>query len=122
MFGKTAKRVLVDEGYRGKDNICETDILRVHSKKKTNYSKWQIRQRFRRRATVEAVIGHLKQDYRLGRNYLKGTAGDEINVMMESATFNLKKLMRKLLFWLKFILSHFRYVFFKSHPFVLFQA
>lgn len=122
IFGKAAKKVLVDEGYRGRSHIGETEVLRVHSKSKSNYSKWQLKQRFRRRAAVEPVIGHLKQDYRLGRNYLKGTVGDEINLMLASAAFNLKKLMRKLLFWLKFILSHFRLEFNNYSTYALFQA
>ena len=37
---------------------------------------------FRRRAAVEPVIGHLKSDYRLLRNYLKGVEGDMINTIM----------------------------------------
>jgi len=106
IIGKQAQKVLVDEGYRGRSYVGETEVLRVHSKSKSEhlkYSEWQIKQRFRRRASVEPVIGHLKQDYRLGRNYLKGIIGDEINLLLASAAFNLKKLMRKLLFCLKFI-------------------
>jgi IS5 family transposase len=33
----------------------------------------------RRRAAVEPVIGHIKAEHRMGRNYLKGRDGDRIS-------------------------------------------
>lgn len=39
---------------------------------------------------IEPVIEHLKQDFRLSRNYLKGTYGDMTNVLL-AAAYNLKK-------------------------------
>jgi len=59
------------------------------------------RKRFRRRAGIEPVIGHLKSDHRLKRNFLKGFAGDQINLIMAAAAFNFKKWMREVVFWLK---------------------
>ena len=53
-----------------------------------------MRKRFRKRAGIEPVIGHLKSDHRLDRNYLKGFEGDQINVMMATAAFNSRKWMR----------------------------
>jgi IS5 family transposase len=41
------------------------------------------------------VIGHLKTDNRLSRNFLKGVIGDQINVMLAAAAFNMRKWMRK---------------------------
>jgi len=35
----------------------------------------------KRRAAVEPVIGHLKADHRMDRNYLKGQDGDRINAV-----------------------------------------
>ena len=60
------------------------------------------RNHFRRRAAIEAVIGHLKSDHRAGHNCLKGALGDGVNLIMAAAGFNFKKLMKKLkgeLFW-----------------------
>ncbi|MCU7799480.1 MAG: hypothetical protein KZQ70_04860, partial [gamma proteobacterium symbiont of Lucinoma myriamae] len=37
------------------------------------------------------IIGHLKLDYRLSRNFLKGVIGDEINVLMAATAWNLKQ-------------------------------
>ena len=45
---------------------------------------------FRRRAGIEPIIGHLKQDFRLSRNYLKGTNGDMANVLLSAIAY-LKK-------------------------------
>jgi len=73
-----------------------TRILRPQSK--TNDANKEIqelmRTRFRKRAGIEPVIGHLKSDHRLNRNYLKGFAGDQMNVLLAAAAFNFKKWMR----------------------------
>lgn len=47
----------------------------------------------KRRAAVEPIIGHLKSDYRLNRNYLKGKAGDAANVTLAAAAYNMAKLL-----------------------------
>tara|TARA_B100000614_G_C14510531_1_gene478350 strand:- start:26 stop:1324 length:1299 start_codon:yes stop_codon:yes gene_type:complete len=104
IFGKYPKAVLLDEGYRNPLHLEGVEFLRVHQKAPKGYSKYRWRSRFKRRAAIEPVIGHLKSDYRMMRNYLKGTEGDEINLLLSSAAFNLRKLMQKLLFWVKFYL------------------
>jgi IS5 family transposase len=50
-----------------------------------------MRKRFQRRAAIEPVIGHLKSNHRLDRNFLKGFNGDRINLLMAAAEFNFKK-------------------------------
>jgi IS5 family transposase len=47
----------------------------------------------KRRAAVEPIIGHLKSDYRLNRNFLKGKAGDHANVVLAAAAYNMAKLL-----------------------------
>jgi len=59
------------------------------------YKKTKAIKKFRRRAGIEPVIGHLKQDHRMQRNYLKGSVGDSINTMMAAAGFNLKHWLNK---------------------------
>ncbi len=51
--------------------------------------------RFRKRAGIEGTISHLKQDYRLGRCFLKGWAGDQINVRMAATAYNLQLWIRR---------------------------
>jgi transposase, IS5 family len=76
-------------------------IPKPPKKRATNYEKQKARKRFRRRAGIEPVIGHLKSDYRLGRNFLKGKVGDSINLMMAAAAFNFKKLLKQLSYFFR---------------------
>ena len=39
------------------------------------------------------MTGHLQQDYRLCRNYLKGIIGDNMNVILSAAGMNFKRAM-----------------------------
>jgi Transposase domain (DUF772) len=57
------------------------------------------RKRCRRRAAIEPIIGHLKSDFRLARNYLKGTAGDLANALLAAAAWNLRLWLRAFLPW-----------------------
>ena len=64
----------------------------------------KLRARFRRRAAIEPVIGHLKGQYRLARCFLKGFVGDQVNLLLAAAAWNLKKWLRTAaLFWLQLI-------------------
>jgi len=101
---------ICDRGYRGVSEINGTKILIPSRSKKdaTPYEKRKARLRFRRRAAIEPVIGHLKSDYGLARNYLKGHMGDGVNLMLAAAAFNFSKLMKELasflfsILWLAF--------------------
>jgi len=96
---KPIKEAICDRGYRGKKEVNGTVICIPDRPKKrdTKYQKEQKRKKFRRRAAIEPVIGHLKSDHRLARNYLKGFIGDEINLLLAAAAFNLKKWMNRFL-------------------------
>ena len=95
ILGVLPKTALVDRGYKGAKKVLGVEIKRPESGKgRTPYEKSRDRKRFRRRAAIEPIIGHLKSDYRMLRNYLKGTEGDKINTIMAATAFNLmKKLM-----------------------------
>ncbi len=47
----------------------------------------------KRRTAIEPVIGHLKSDNRLNRNYLKAEYGNEADVVLAAAGYNLAKLL-----------------------------
>ena len=49
----------------------------------------------RKRAVIEPMIGHLKSDHQMMRNYLKGTLGDAINTLMAAAAYNMRHWMNK---------------------------
>lgn len=90
--------VICDRGYRGRSMVGDTSILIPKpSGKKVSAYQWQkMRKRFRSRAGIEPIIGHLKHDHRLICNFLKVNIGDRINVMLAAAAFNFKKWRREL--------------------------
>lgn len=94
--GKTPDVVLSDRGYR-KTNAREgTTVLTPYDvdRSKDDNLKRRLIRRLRYRSAVEPVIGHLKSDHRLCRNFPKGWIGDEINVMMAAVGFNFRRLLR----------------------------
>lgn len=98
LVGKVPKIATVDRGYRGKSQIGETQIL-IPKPPKKNISRYQatkLRKQHSKRAAIEPIIGHVKQDHRLNRNYYKGIVGDNINIMLAAAAFNFKRVMNKI--------------------------
>ena len=55
-----------------------------------------IRKELKRRNAVEPAIGHMKNDGRLGRNFLKGIAGDAVSALLCGADYDLRKILRRL--------------------------
>ena len=92
LHGKQAKEVFADRGYRGIKQYKDTDIFVPKPDK--NITKAQ-RKKHSKRAAIEPVIGHLKQHYRLCRNYLKGILGDNMNVILAAAAMNFKRRMNR---------------------------
>ena len=98
MIGKEPKTVSVDRGYRGNTQIGATQVQipkPFNDKKQTKYQQKKLKEAHRKRAAIEPVIGHLKTDHRLGRNFYKGIIGDNINIMLAAAAFNFKRMMNK---------------------------
>ena len=101
--GKAAKQGVCDRGYRGKSCVNGTQIIlpKKALKKDPRYQKDKKRKQCKRRAAIEPIIGHLKSDFRMARNYLKGAIGDHINLLMAAAAWNLNKWLMAI-FWLFF--------------------
>ena len=99
--GKAVKQAVCDRGYRGKREVDGTRIILPGKalKRDSRYQKDKKRKQCRRRAAIEPIIGHLKSDYRLARNFLKGTIGDRINLLMAACAWNLKQWLLAI-FWL----------------------
>ena len=92
------KTVHADMGYRGHDYTGPAEVI-VDRRRRGEIPK-RIWRWMKRRAAVEPTIGHLKSDYRLDRNRLKGAAGDALNVLLSAAAMNFAKLLRFVLaFW-----------------------
>jgi len=103
--GQLPIKAIVDRGYQGKKEILGTIIQYPKKQKLKGYQKQKKKNDFKRRAAIEPVISHLKHDYRMLRNYLKGHEGDIINSVLACASFNFKKLYRQLTEQLYFLLN-----------------
>ena len=62
-------------------------------KRDSEYEQQKNRILCRKRAAIEPIIGHLKHDFRLQRNWLKGSEGDAINLLMAACAWNMRKWM-----------------------------
>lgn len=54
----------------------------------------------RRRAAVEPVIGHLKNDHGMDRNHLAGQIGDAANAVLAAVGYNFRRILAWLRLWL----------------------
>ena len=93
-----AKEIFVDLGYRRHNYEGEARVHvgnRGQKKRKPSLRRW-----IRRRSAIEPVIGHMKSDGRLGRNYLIGKEGDRINAILCGVGHNIRKLLRAFLWFL----------------------
>ena len=97
MTGKSFTNAICDRGYRGKKKVGQTNvIIPGNSAGRSKYEKRKRRVKCRSRAAIEPIIGHVKHDCRMVRNYLKGQIGDKINALMAAAGFNFRRLLRKM--------------------------
>ena len=94
LTGREIERVYVDKGYRGHD---APRPLRVFISGQKRGVHGAIKRELRRRSAIEPVIGHMKSDGHLGRNYLKGRHGDQVNAVLSAIGHNL----RLILTWLR---------------------
>jgi len=71
--------------------------FKVYTSKQKRRVTPQITREIRRRSAVEPVIGHLKEDHRMGRNYLAHRHGDFNNAALAAVGYNFRRLIR----WLR---------------------
>jgi IS5 family transposase len=91
LTGVETRRIHVDKGYRGHNHRHKFRVWITGQARRVTQS---IRREMKRRAAVEPVIGHLKAEHRLGRNYLKGRDGDRLNAVLAAAGYNFALLLR----------------------------
>ena len=92
--GIAPKEAYADRGYRG--HGCNTDSFKVWLTGAVRGVTKAIQKKIKRRSAVEPVIGHMKSDGRLARNFLKGVEGDAVNALLCAAGHNLRKILKKL--------------------------
>jgi IS5 family transposase len=99
LIGNTIERVLADKGYRG-HNAPPDYKFKVFTSGQKRRMTPQIKRELRRRSAVEPVIGHLKADHRMDRNYLAHREGDAANAILAAVGYNFRRLIR----WLRLLL------------------
>ncbi len=82
LTGREIERIYEDKGYRGHDAPKPNRVFRSDQKRGVFGA---IKRERRRRSAIEAVIGYLKTDDYLGRNFLKGHHGDHANAVPTAA-------------------------------------
>lgn len=92
LTGKTPKQAYVDRGYRA--HGLQTLSVWIAGAKHA-VTTW-IKKRLKRRNAIEPVIGHMKSDGHLERNFLKGGIGDAVNALLCGCGHNLRKILNRL--------------------------
>jgi IS5 family transposase len=101
-IGNEIERILADAGYRG-HNAPESHRFRIYTAGQKRRVTPAIKREMRRRAAIEPVIGHIKNEHRMDRNYLAHNQGDAINAILAAVGYN----FRLLLNWLRLLLRLF---------------
>ncbi|MDX2144606.1 MAG: transposase, partial [Rhodospirillaceae bacterium] len=97
LTGREIERVYADKGYRGHK---APKPLRVFLSGQKRGVFGRTKRELKRRSAIEPVIGHMKNDGHLGRNYLKGRNGDAANAVLSAVGHN----FRLILAWLRMLL------------------
>ena len=99
LIGNTIERLIADKGYRG-HNAPPDYKFRIFTSGQKRRMTSKIKREMRRRSAIEPVIGHLKSEHRMERNYLAHRAGDAANAVLAAAGYNFSLLLK----WLKLLL------------------
>ena len=100
LLGNTIERVHTDAGYRG-HNAPPEYKFKVYTAKQKRRVTPHIKREMRRRSAIEPVIGHLKNEHRMDRNYLAGRHGDANNAILAAVGYNFRRLIR----WLTLVFA-----------------
>jgi IS5 family transposase len=104
LIGNQIERMHADAGYRG-HNAPPDHKFRIYTSQQKRRVTPQIKREMRRRAAVEPVIGHLKNEHRMDRNYLHHRSGDANNAILAAIGYNFSLLLRWLSLLLRLILA-----------------
>ena len=104
--GAVLSRILADAGYKG-HNAPEEHKFKVYAQGQKRGVTEAIKRQLKRRAAIEPVIGHCKEDHRMGRNCLAHRDGDAINAVLAAAGYNFRRLLAWLGLFLRMVLQNF---------------
>ncbi len=101
LTGIKPKEANVDLGYKG-HGIKDEGIEIIISRQKRGMTPAK-RKHQKRRNAIEPIIGHCKNDRKVGpRNWLRGKQGDQINALAMAIGFNLRKILKWIFLYLLF--------------------
>ena len=101
-IGVSLGKIVADAGYRG-HNAPKDKMFKVHVAGYKRGLTKVVKRALRRRAAVEPVIGHLKNDHRMGRNFLAFSEGDANNAVLAAVGYNFSLLLN----WLRLLCAFF---------------
>jgi IS5 family transposase len=96
MIGDLGYRILKTKNQDPFDvQVCNVKIITPDLLKKltSDEGRKHLIKQLKSRSKIEPIIGHLKSDYRLSRNFLHHEIGDKVNCIYSAVAFNLKKVM-----------------------------
>ena len=93
LTGVETRRIHVDKSYRDHNHPAKFRVLILGQVRRVTAA---IRREMKRRAAAEPVIGHLKSDHRMNRNYLIGRDGNRADAILAAAGYNFRLLIRSL--------------------------
>ena len=100
--GQVPENLAADRGYHTAEysekvkEVKHIAIPKTGSTKHKDSEKRYFRRLQRKRASIEPVLSHLKQDHRMDRCRYKGFDGDRINVTLAATAWNARKWMRQM--------------------------
>lgn len=103
LSGIKIEQAFVDKGYKG----CKkqkSEGLEIFMSGQKGLSR-SLKRALKRRSAIEPHIGHMKSDGKLGRNYLKGQLGDQLNALLVAIGHNLRLILNYLEFLFIFIIT-----------------
>jgi len=98
--GQVPKNLAADRGYhmpKYSEKVSQIKRISIPGKGPTKHvdsNKAYFKKLQRKRASIEPVLSHLKQDHRMDRCRYKGFEGDQINVSMAATSWNARKWMK----------------------------
>ena len=102
LTGAGISRVLADAGYKG-HNAPLAHKFKVFTTGQKRGVTPQIKRQMKRRAAVEPVIGHIKNEHRMNRCWLAHSQGDATNAILAAAGYNFSLILKRIkALWLIF--------------------
>jgi transposase, IS5 family len=109
LTGAGISRILADAGYKG-HNAPLAHKFHVFTTGQKRGVTPQIKRQMKRRAAVEPVIGHIKNEHRMNRCWLAHSQGDAKNAVLAAAGYNFSLILK----WIKALWLIFCWALFSS--------